>query len=163
ARGRLRELVVDPELIEDVHRRREVAVEEVRLEEAHVDELAQGRDMRLEGEHLAVAEEVRLLHLRGRDEVLDAGEARADLEGARRLLADLDVDVDVGGVVALLGGEIDPLEVAERGDAALRLLQPGLAEELLLLDLHLATDDLVPRLGVALDLDAAEVDELVPL
>ena len=34
----------------------------------------------------------------------------------------------------------------------------GLAEELPLLDLHLAADDLVARLGVALDLDALEVD-----
>ena len=43
--------------------------------------------------------------------------------------------------------------------ALLRGLELGLAEELPLLDLHLAPDDLVARLGVALDLDALEVDE----
>ncbi len=147
----------------DVDRDVELGVEEVRLEEAHVDELPEPGDLRVERQRLAVAEEVGLLHLRGGDEVLDAGEARAHLEGAGRLLADLDVDVDVALVLALLGGDVDVLEVAERGDAALGAVELGLAEELALLDLQLAADDLVAGLGVALDLDAAEVDQPVPL
>ena len=42
-----------------------------------------------------------------------------------------------------------------------RLLSSSLrlAEELALLDLHLAAEDLVARLRVALDLDALDVDE----
>ena len=41
---------------------------------------------------------------------------------------------------------------------SLAVLEARLAEELALLDLHLAADDLVARLGVSLDLDALEVD-----
>ena len=50
--------------------------------------------------------------------------------------------------------DVDVIEVAERGDALLRVLQLGLAEDLPFLDLHLAAHDPVARLRVALDLDA---------
>ena len=46
------------------------------------DELSEPGDLRLQGERLPVAEQVRLLDLRGGDEVLDAREAGADLERA---------------------------------------------------------------------------------
>ena len=63
------------------------------------------------------------------------------------------------GVEPCSGRDVDALEVAEGDDAALARLELGLAEELPLLDLHLAADDLVARLRVALDLDALDVDE----
>ncbi len=66
-------------------------------------------------------------------------------------------------VVALLGGDVDALEVAERGDAPLAALQLGLAEEVLLGDLHLAADDAVAGLGVAADLDPAVFHRLATL
>ena len=112
---------------------------------------------------LAVAEQVRLLDLRRGDEVLDAREAGADLERAGRALADLDVDVHLVGRRALLGRDVDALEVAERRDAAPRLLELRLAEELAFGDLHLATDHLVARLRVAADLDALEMHERAAL
>ena len=64
------------------------------------------------------------------------------------------------GVAALLGRDVDALEVAERGDAASCDVSSLVSlKSCALLDLHLAADDLVARLGVALDLDALEVDE----
>src|SRR5207253_2279883 len=111
------------------------------------------------GERLAVAEQVRLLDLRRRDEVLDRREAGADLEGSRWSFGDLEVDVDRLGRRALLGRDVDALEVTERDDAALAVLELRLGEEVAFLDLHLATEDLVARLRVALHLDALDVDE----
>jgi hypothetical protein len=83
---RLGELVVDAELVVQAERGGVRAVEEVRLVQAQIDLLTEPGDLRLEREGLAVALQVGLLHLRRRDEVLDAREARADLEGAGGLL-----------------------------------------------------------------------------
>ena len=92
---RLREVREDEQLVVELDASVDQSrVEEVRLEEADVDELPEAGDLRLQGERLAVAEEVRLLDLRGGDEVLDAREAGADLERAGRPLGDLEVDVD---------------------------------------------------------------------
>ena len=159
----LREVLVRAQLVVEVDARAERTVEQVRLEEPQVHELAEAADLRLQRERLAVAEQVRLLDLRGSDEVLDAREARADLERAGRTFADLDVDVHPVGCRALLGRDVDALEVAERRDAASRFLEQRLAEEVALGDLHLATDHLVARLRVAADLDALEVHERAAL
>ena len=75
-----------------------------------------------------------------------------------RFLGDLDVDVDAVGRGAFLGGDVDALEVTERGDELFGGLELGLAEEAAFGDLHFAADDLVAGLGVAADLDAIEVD-----
>ena len=56
---------------------------EHRLEEADGDELTETGDLRLQGERLAVAGEVRLLDLRGGDEVLDRREAQPRFPGLR--------------------------------------------------------------------------------
>src|SRR5262249_47020887 len=120
---------------------------------------AQRRDLRLQRERLPVSEQVRLLDLRRRDEVLDRREARADLERARGPLGDLEVDVDALGRRALLRRDVDALEVTERDDAALAVFELRLREELTLLDFHFATEHLVARLRVALDLDALDVHE----
>ncbi len=155
----LGEIIVDAQLVEQVDAGRELAVEEVGLEEAQVDQLSQAADLRLQRQALPVAEQVRLLHLRGGDEALDTGEARADLEGTGGALGDLDVDVHLVGGRALLLRDVHALEIAERGDALARLVEQRLAVLVALGDLHLAADDLVAGLGVAADLDAFEMDE----
>jgi len=95
-----------------------------------------------------------------RDEVLDGGEARADLERTGRTLADLDVHLDELVGAATLGRDHDVLEEAERGDAALGDLEVRVVEHLAFRDLHLAADHLVASLGVTANVDALEVRAL---
>src|SRR5690606_34608127 len=156
ALGEVRE---DAQLVEQVDAGAEAALEEVGLDHPQVDELTEPGDLRLQRQALPVAEQVGLLDLRGGDEVLDAGEAGADLEGARRLLGDVDVDVHPVRGRALLRGEVHAAEVTEGRDAASRALQERLAEATALHDLHLPPDHSIAGLGVAPDLDALEAHD----
>ena len=109
---------------------------------------------------LPAPEEVVLRDLRLGDEVLDRREAGADLEGAGRALGDLDVDLHhvVGRTAAR--GDVDLLEVSQGVHAPLRIVERRLAVGLALDDAQLAPDDLVAGLGVAVDVDPLEVDQL---
>src|SRR5262249_23729316 len=154
-----REVREHVELIEELRAERPIRVQEIRLEEANADELSEPAHLRLERERLPVTEQVRLLDLRRGDGILEGAGAGAAVERACGLLRDLEVDDDLFGRRPLLGRDVDALEVAEGDDAPLRVLEARLAEELRLLDLHLAAEDLVAGLRVALDLDALDVDE----
>ena len=63
------------------------------------------------------------------------------------------------GVAPSSSVRLDPLEVAERHHALLRALDQRLAVELALDDARLAAQHFVAGLGVALDVDALDVDE----
>src|SRR5262249_32251053 len=130
----------------------------VRLEESYADQLSKPGDLGLQSERLSVPEQVGLLDLSRCDEVLDAREASADLEGARRPFGDLEVDIDGLRRGALLRREIAASEVTESDVASFALFEVVFTEELPFFDLHLPPQDLVTRLGIAFDLDALDVD-----
>ena len=95
--ARLREVRVSPQLVEQFDAEVELAVEEVGLEVADVNELPESADLRVQREALAVPEQVRLLYLRRGDEILDAGEAGADLERPGGTLRHFDDGLDLVG------------------------------------------------------------------
>ena len=108
---------------------------------------------------LAIAEEIRLLDLRGDDEILDAREASADLERARWTFRHFDVNIDPVWCGPLFGGDVDTLEVAESRDADSGLLELGLAKLLCLSDFQFSANDLIARLGVSANLNALEMHQ----
>ncbi len=107
---------------------------------------------------MAAAEEVVLLDAGVEEQAVGGAEPGA--RGERAGLAFLDVDLEVQLLLAppALGREVHLLEEAEAVQRVAALLELGAREALLLLDLELAAEDLVARLGVAGDQDLVDRD-----
>src|SRR5690606_30120305 len=153
ALGEVRE---DAQLVEQVDAGAEAALEEVGLDHPQVDELTEPGDLRLQRQALPVAEQVGLLDLRGGDEVLDAGEAGGDLDGARRLYGCVGWHVQPVRRRALLRRSVAAAAVPVVRDAAPRPLQERVAEPTALQALRLPPDHSIASHGVAPDLEAVE-------
>ena len=137
-------------------------VEEVRLEEAQAStSWRRPETCALQGERLPVAEEVRLLDLRGGDEVLDRCEKPAPTwKVPVGFSATSKLTMILSGVRALLGRDVDALEVPERRDAPLDCARGFVSLKSCASSISISRrSDLVARLGVPLHLDALDVDE----
>src|SRR5579883_1657151 len=162
ARGAIERRVIEERVV-DREGEGDVRVEEIGIEEAQGEQLSQRRHLRLQRQRLPSSEEVVLRDLRLADEVLDGGEAGADLERARRPLGHFDVHLDLVVRAPPPRRKLHLVEEAERLHPPLREVEQCLVVQLAFVDPELAADDLVAGLVVAPDVDALEIDLLTLL
>src|SRR5262249_6265679 len=131
-------------------------VPEVRLGEREDDVAPEGADVAGQADPLPAAEEVVLLDPGVEQERVRGAKAgaRAERAGLRLLHVDDDLHAVVLGRAAR--GDVHLLEEAEALQRVLALAKLARREELLLLEPHLAPDDLVAGLRVPGDLDAID-------
>ena len=115
-----------------------------------------GADGACEAQLVAHAEEVALQDLPREEDLGVARIADAGRELTRGLLLDLDPQVELVGRLGGFGGDLDGLEVVELVQPGVGPAQAGAAEEVPVGQAHLAADDVVPGLGVALDEHAVD-------
>ena len=151
--------IVLPVEVPDVELAPEGHVEEPGFDEGEVVECGAGAEACLEAQGLSPAEEVLLGDLGRNDGMIQGAVSGADAEHARRFFLDADVDIRQGFIGALLGLEIDLLEIAQPVQGHVAVLQFGPAVEIPFDHGELAADDLVARLGVAGDVDPVEIDQ----
>ena len=130
----------------------------IRIGERQGQRAARLAGVEAQRQRVAAAEQVLLRDRRRQHDVLGAGEAGAEHQVAGRTLLDAEIHIDlVGRARHRRSLDVHLVEEAETVDAGARAVDRGCVVPAALHLPHLATHDLVARLGVAADVDAADI------
>src|SRR5579885_3578019 len=155
------ELVEQEAPAKDARAEGERRLAEVGLGEREQDVALEEADVPVQHELLAAAEEVVLANAGVEEEAVRRAEARAGAERPRLPLLHVDDHVElIAAALGPPGADVHLLEEAEPLERVAALAELGARERLLLLEAHLAADDVVAGLGVAGDLDAVDGDRV---
>ena len=144
---------------ENVKAEREVAAEQIGLGKAGLDRTREAGDVGGRTQFLAAAAEVALANRKRQDEALDAREARRNLQFASRPFLHIGFkDNLVGRGAGLLFDFQLFLEIAEALQTVAGAAHLDRIEGVAFSQAELAADDRIERDGVAVDLDAFDID-----